>query len=337
MPSTARITSDVDLAQLQEQRRRMQEAERLLSHRWPKLELRLRKERQLLLRQWKSFTVAAIVLVYFALVLFRNLAYYRFRPGPPLKDLGHQLIPEISDNLELVDIPMYFLFALLGGIVLGAFYGHDNPKLAAENKPYFVNSLRRVMVVYAIGHCLRAATYLTTSLPGTAKQCRAGAEELDPPGSIWECFTRTVSVNGNCGDLNFSGHVLLLVMAILFIHEFGPRLWQYQPFGFLDILLTGSAIGLGIAQILLILASRHHYTVDIVIALYTTPMLWHFFDMRFKDLQPDAGAIETELARESTWPRWLRIVHAIASFMLIIVFFFALVIALKGNLKGIAG
>jgi hypothetical protein len=339
--STSSVSSSdatsLDLPLLQEQRRRMQEAERVLSHRFPKLELRLRKERQLLFRQWKSFFIAAIVLVYFALMVFRNLAYYRFRPGPPLKDLGHQFFPEISDNLELVDFPMYFMFALLAFILSGAFIGHDNPKSKSDEKPYFVNALRRVMIVFACGHTLRAATYLSTSLPGTAKQCRKGSDELDPPPTLASCFTRMVSINGNCGDLNFSGHVFLLVMSILFIHQYGPKFWQYEPNGWKDIVLTSFAIGLAVTQIFLILSSRHHYTVDVVVALYTTPMLWHFFDSKMIDLQPDAGAIETELARESTWPRWLRVVHALASLLLVFVFFFALVLALKGNLRGIAG
>ena len=328
---------DLNLPLMQEERRRMQESERLLSTKYPKLELRLRRERQLLFAQWKSLLVAAIVLVYFALVLFRNLAYYRFRPGPPLKDLGHELLPEISDDVEHVDVPMYFLFALLGLVSVGAFVGHDDPHQRADEKPYFVNALRRVMIVFAVGHCLRAATYLSTGLPGTAKQCRMGSAEFDPPKSIQECFTRLVSINGNCGDLNFSGHVFLLVLGILFVRQYGPRMWQYERDGYLDITLCSIAIGLTICQIVLILAARHHYTVDVVVALYTTPMLWHAFHTRMKDLQPDAGAIETELARESTWPKWLRIAHAIGSLMLVLVFVGALALALKGNLKWIVG
>ena len=323
--------------QLQEQRRQNQLTERLLSTKYANLELRLRKERQLLLYQWKSLLSCALFLVYFALVLFRNLAYYRFLPGPVLKDLGHELLPEITDNLELVDIPMYFLLAILASVGMGAFIGHDDPKQRAHEKPYFVNTLRRIMIVFALGHFLRAATYLATSLPGTARQCRVGYEDLDPPRTIAECFTHMVSVNGNCGDLNFSGHVLLMVLGIIFLRQFGPRLWNYEPDGYIDITIRSCAIGLSIVQVILILASRHHYTVDIVLGAYTTPMLWHFFDGYFKDLEPDAGAIETELARESTWPRWLRIVNVIASLVLVLFFVFSLMIAVKGNLKGIIG
>jgi hypothetical protein len=315
----------------------LQESERLLSTRFPKLELRLRRERQLLFKQWKSLLGAAVVLIYLALILFRNIAYYRFRPGPPLKDLGHELVPEMSDNVYHVDVPMYFLFGLIGGVSLGAFVGHDSAKGRAEEKPYFVNALRRVMVIFAVGHMLRAATYLSTGLPGTAKQCRKGSEELDPPKSLAECFTRLVSMNGNCGDLNFSGHVLLLVIGILFVRQYGPKMWQYPRDGFLDIGLCSIAIGLTICQILLILAARHHYTVDVVVALYVTPMLWHAFDSRFKDLQPDPGAIERELARESTWPRWLRFLHAALSLSFVLVLVIALAFAFKGNLKWIAG
>ena len=146
-----------------------------------------------------------------------------------------------------------------------------------------------------------------------------------------------VSVNGNCGDLNFSGHILLFVMGVLFIDHYGPLMWRFERYSKIHLTLICTAVFLGILQSILILASRHHYTVDIVIAVYTAPMLWHYFLRYDMDVSPDLGKIESELARESTWPRWLRISHCILSFMLILFFFIALVITLKGNLKGIAG
>ena len=45
-------------------------------------------------------------------------------------------------------------------------------------------------------------------------------------------------------------------------------------------------------QAILILAARHHYSVDVVVALYTVPLLWSWWGHAFPhDLVPDDARI----------------------------------------------
>ena len=52
------------------------------------------------------------------------------------------------------------------------------------------------------------------------------------------------------------------------------------------------------AQCLLILAARHHYTVDVVVALYTVPLLWSWWSRTFPDdLAPNDARVATFVLR----------------------------------------
>ena len=56
--------------------------------------------------------------------------------------------------------------------------------------------------------------------------------------------------------------------------------------------LCGLCVLLCAAQALLILAARHHYTVDVVVALYTVPLLWSWWGHTFpNDLAPNDARI----------------------------------------------
>jgi hypothetical protein len=302
---------------------------------YPAFKLRLREERQLLLRHSPILMTCSIFLVYFALVVFRNVAYYRFVPAPMLKDLGHEMFTEITTDSDLVDLPMYLFFGVFGITMFGSFVPPSSSS-KLKKKPHFANILTRLMKVYAVGHFLRACTYLSTSLPGTARHCRPGSEKLDPPKSLSECFTRAVAIQGGCGDLNFSGHAMLLCMGTLFVTMYSYKLWDFPFFGTMHVSFISCAVILTLAQYYLILAARHHYTVDIVVATYTTPLLWYWFTGA-DDIVPDENRIRAEILRERKWPIWRRFLSAAGSFAVGIGAFLALVITLKGNLKGLVG
>ena len=52
------------------------------------------------------------------------------------------------------------------------------------------------------------------------------------------------------------------------------------------------ALALAPEQAILILAARHHYSVDVVVALYTVPLLWSWWGHAFPhDLAPDDARI----------------------------------------------
>ena len=68
--------------------------------------LRLREEADLMRRHALTMLSLVFFLVYVALVVFRNFAYYRHVAlQAPLKDLGHQLVPELKGvGLSLIHI-----------------------------------------------------------------------------------------------------------------------------------------------------------------------------------------------------------------------------------------
>jgi hypothetical protein len=303
----------------------------LLAH----LALRMRMEKQLLWRRWKPLLLTSFMLVYFALIVFRNLAFYRFRPDEMLQDLGHDWLPEVSERASgWVDAPMYAVISLLVFCILGSLVPSSGAP-AAKRKPLVVNVVVRFLVVYAVGHTLRAATYLSTALTGTARHCRPGADLSGRPATVGQCFTHMVSVNGNCGDLNFSGHVMLMMLGLGLIDSYGHCMWGwgYHCGRHWALLLLGAALAAG--QVLLIVAARHHYSVDVVVALYTTPMLWYAMRDVTLDLDPDLEEIARDVQREAGWPVWRQVLHHASTIALALFITSCLWATMKGNLKGL--
>eukprot|EP01065_Artemidia_motanka_P025747 TRINITY_DN30712_c0_g1_i1.p1 TRINITY_DN30712_c0_g1~~TRINITY_DN30712_c0_g1_i1.p1 ORF type:complete len:365 (+),score=36.45 TRINITY_DN30712_c0_g1_i1:50-1144(+) len=297
-------------------------------------ELRFRSEAQLLQRQAVPLFVSLAGLIYFALMVFRNLAYYRYRTvaanATRLHDVGHDIFPELAASKEsLADIPIHVYFGLLGVTLLAALRPSDT-----VNRPYLANVTRRVLQFWLIGHCLRALTYLATTLPGSADHCMPGAH-MDPPTSVGSCFTRLASVNGNCGDLIFSGHMLLMWMGMCILWTYGDGAWGLERLGIGHKLLLCLGLAFVIAQACMILAARHHYSVDVVVASYTTPLLWHFHGtvLLKEDMEVDVIRLRRQLELERTWPRWRHVLRGIGVFVGACAALLVGWTVMKGNLK----
>jgi len=207
-----------------------------------------------------------------------------------------------------------------------------SPLLANAPKPYFANVMMVFLQTYAIGHFLRALTYLSTALPGSAKHCRPWSHELDPPKSVAECFTRVTSMYGSCGDLNFSGHALLMCLSTLFVNDYARRLWP-QLTGLQHTGLVALAVALLLVQYVTILGARHHYTVDIVLASMVTPLLWHHVHTRFRAHRalPDYSQILAEIERERHQSVLRRVASALLGVAVGAASLFALILVMKGN------
>eukprot|EP01062_Namystynia_karyoxenos_P079931 TRINITY_DN8526_c0_g1_i1.p1 TRINITY_DN8526_c0_g1~~TRINITY_DN8526_c0_g1_i1.p1 ORF type:complete len:417 (+),score=135.90 TRINITY_DN8526_c0_g1_i1:94-1251(+) len=297
-----------------------------------RVEMRLRCEVNLLRRQVVVILVCLVVLIYGALIVFRNLAFYRYKVGERLRDAGHDLFPELPKSKEkLSDLPMYFYYVLLGTTLLSTL----RPSAPGDApRPYLANIGRRVLQVYCTGHVMRACTYLVTSVPGSADHCLPGAD-LDPPSSIGECFTRMSSVNGNCGDLIFSGHMLLMWMGMCFLWTYGAGAWGVERLGRAHVGILALGMAITIVQACMILAARHHYTVDVVVATYTTPLLWHFHNTTVlpSDFEPDLDAVHAQVEKEAGWPRWRHAVRWLMVAVIVLLSGLVLWTIMKGNLK----
>ena len=264
-------------------------------------EFRFREEMDLLSRQWRSILGSIFVLIYLVLIVFLNLAFYRYEPletGGRLKDLGYELIPELSDEYEaVVDLPLTFIYVIMGLVVFGTFRtcfpcrrGTFKPEY--DQVPYVVNMVRRFGLTYAFGHSFRALTYLVTTVPGGNERCLSYAAMKKYKPSFAECFYRTADVNYNCGDLMFSGHLLLCVLALCIINRYQTKAFGWSKRASECYIAFG--VILTIWEVTMIISARHHYTSDCVVALYFTPTWWFCFEyFNPHDLTPDREHIAT--------------------------------------------
>ncbi|KAK6120306.1 hypothetical protein DH2020_045997 [Rehmannia glutinosa] len=78
-----------------------------------------------------------------------------------------------------------------------------------------------------------------------------------------------------CGDLIFSSHMIFSLVFVRTYHKYGTRSFIKQ--------LAWLAV---VIQSLLIVASRKHYTVDVVVAWYTVNLVVFFIDKKLPEL-PD--------------------------------------------------
>jgi len=310
-----------------------------------------------------------VLLIYGALVVFRNLAFYRYVPGNRLKDLGFDIFPEMpAAGVPHTDDPIIIMLVLVGFVLLGALLGPDKTRKVRQSitssklvrycqpesdsdfivagimeshqtdeHPYLANIIRRMSCAYSIGHILRAMTYLATSLPGSAEHCLPGAES-NPPKSISECFYRMSSVNGTCGDLIFSGHMLYMWLALCCIQKYGAKCWGIVQHGRFHLSLLFLGFVLLVIQGINVVMSRHHYSVDVIVASYTTPMLFHFYNtvIQPNEYQVDFEAVEKEIAEYRTCSPWKKLLINLRILALLALFVFLLMIVIHGNFKWIS-
>ena len=85
-----------------------------------------------------------------------------------------------------------------------------------------------------------------------------------------------------CNDFRVSGHMFQVIIFTCTIWHFADRVFYKTLYAWIAKLLMLATV---IAQFFLIIASRNHYTVDVVVSSYTAPMLWVCFDRYYKDIQ----------------------------------------------------
>ncbi|OEL36012.1 Phosphatidylinositol:ceramide inositolphosphotransferase [Dichanthelium oligosanthes] len=102
---------------------------------------------------------------------------------------------------------------------------------------------------------------------------------LPPPNSVLEVllinFPRGVLFG--CGDLIFSSHMIFTLVFVRTYHKYGSK-------RFIKFLAWFMAI----IQSLLIIASRKHYSVDVVVAWYTVNLVVFFVDNKLPGLDISA-------------------------------------------------
>jgi hypothetical protein len=179
---------------------------------------------------------------------------------------------------------------------------------------YLGNYFNRYVIVLIVGHFLRFLSYIFTVVPGPSYHCRPDFVQPDTgvtymgllPTTIhsiaFPSATDLASINLNCGDLVFSGHMFTNVLSYYYFAVYSRQIFIKE--GLLsaearNVLLAVNTFCLcGCA--VCILASRQHYTVDLIIATYIGFLLPYWFDQKWplKDIDPYADEQAVQIKEE---------------------------------------
>ncbi|KAF4650689.1 hypothetical protein FOL47_000968 [Perkinsus chesapeaki] len=207
---------------------------------------------------WPWFVVALLLLLIHALAVgLVSLLEFRYnllgKQSDVLVDFGHMLVPAV-EVYPAGGICTWLLVLLMTWSV-----GSLTVVTIMRPRPgiTIIGILWRTVFVCALAFNLRSISFLVTLLPAPWPECQD------------DVFSLIHSTSG-CGDLIFSGHTLCGMACLLAVAHYSTN-WIIN--------IPGWVLFLG--EIVAILAERAHYSVDIVVALFTTPMLWicfyHFF------------------------------------------------------------
>ncbi|KAL6865129.1 hypothetical protein ACP4OV_016280 [Aristida adscensionis] len=227
-------------------------------------------ELKILSEKWRLL-LAGIVFQYIHGLAARGV-HYLHRPGPTLQDLGFMILPELGKERGYISETL-FTFVFLS-FVLWTFH----PFILQSKRFYTVLIWRRVLAFLCASQFLRIITFYSTQLPGPNYHCREGSPlaRLPPPQNVAEVllinFPRGVIYG--CGDLIFSSHMIFTLVFVI----------TYQKYGSIRFVKM-LAWCVAIAQSLLIIASRKHYSVDVVVAWYTVNLVVFFLDKKLTGIK----------------------------------------------------
>ncbi|XP_030524349.1 phosphatidylinositol:ceramide inositolphosphotransferase 1 [Rhodamnia argentea] len=244
---------------------------------WRKICAEVSIEIPLLAESWK-YLLGGLVFQYIHGLAARGV-HYLHRPGPILQDIGFLFIPELGRDKGYISEALFT--CIFCSFALWTFH----PFICQNKKIYTVLMWCRVLAYLVASQVLRIVTFYSTQLPGPNYHCREGSElaTLPPPRSVLEVvfinFPRGILYG--CGDLIFSSHMIFTLVFVNTYQKHGTKRFIKQ-FAWL----------LAVVQSLLIIASRKHYTVDIVVAWYTVNLLVFCLDRKLPEM-PDRSMAAT--------------------------------------------
>ncbi|KAK9693573.1 hypothetical protein K7432_013863 [Basidiobolus ranarum] len=164
----------------------------------------------------------------------------------PLADLGFSTMPSLQHewipDVFVVSLATFTLVSLL---------------LSAEAWIDAIVIFRRFCWLTGTLYLLRSVTIIVTTLP-----CPRGCEPIVSQNFkefLWNGCLLMFGVQKTCSDNIFSGHTMILVSSMLMWQVYGKNAWL-KLYSIIHCLVG----------IITIVATRMHYTVDIVIAILLT-------------------------------------------------------------------
>lgn len=219
-----------------------------------------------------------------------NVAYYMHIQREPLADLGFALLPQLTPAQQPISEVVFFTL-FLSTIAFALFYPWldlSRQHLSASKRLYTTLIAARFLAVAALAQALRIVSFLVTSLPGPNYHCRPNSKHYDPPTGLYDIFTSQDPFT-HCGDLVFSSHTIFAVLCVLTWNKYANLSLLQRLASVLFLPVIG----------LLIIAARKHYTLDVVVAWYTVPLLWIAHEKYYPDtIPPELSSTETFAAEE---------------------------------------
>ncbi|XP_047332095.1 phosphatidylinositol:ceramide inositolphosphotransferase 1-like [Impatiens glandulifera] len=241
---------------------------------WKRVCAEITTEISLLQENWK-YLLAGILCQYIHGVAARGV-HYLHRPGPILQDVGFYLLPELGQDKA------YISEAVFNSVFISFFLWTFHPFIFKSKKIYTVLIWCRVLAFLVFSQMLRIFTFYSTQLPGPNYHCHVGSKlaTLPPPKNALEVLVLIPSgILYGCGDLIFSSHMIFSLVFVRTYQKYGTRRFIKQC-AWLTVVI----------QSLLIVASRKHYTVDVVVAWYTVNLVVFFLDNKLPELPDRTGA-----------------------------------------------
>lgn len=257
---------------------------------WRRIRLEFTIELPLLRDRYKTIVFGACF--QYVHGIFTQLAHRMHRPQQHiLHDLGFDYLPELGLVNEWVSEVIFS--SLFISFMLWSF----SPFVFTRKRFYTAVLFSRLLVVLVICQSLRIISFTVTQLPAPNYHCHLGQATAvrEWPEHWWEHMIvnlRRQTTHG-CGDLLFSSHVTFTLVGTLTYNEYGSS-WLMKA-----IVWTLTAV-----LSVLIVASRKHYSVDVVVAWYAVPLVFWMMHRRWTTRRPPADewphrpliAQETELA-----------------------------------------
>lgn len=179
----------------------------------------------------------ALYLASVKLVSYQGKEFYSDRIEPKVYDISHKYLPKyMGDQKKYKDC----IFIILG-VVLVVF--------GKEKKFEIVEKIVGLFITIVLMRCI---TTSCTILPKTTRQCQDNQDDLLTTFGIGK---------GNCYDLIFSGHFALGFIITLVFFEY--KLISILFLIFFNIINAG-----------LILTTRSHYTIDIIVSFLATMFVY---------------------------------------------------------------
>ena len=195
----------------------------------------------------------------------RGVAAYSGGGGAPLRDVLHDVLPNVQAWRSLPEVLHLLPVLALGAAVLRT----------ADQRA--LDALRVFLWCHAALLTTRALSFSSTLLPDASQQCRAAA---------------VTGWLGGCHDLIFSGHVTIMSLAALVLQHF------------FTVRATSRALlwGAHAAVCGLVIACRNHYSVDVLLAVVLSAAVFGAFTRHPRLLALSAAAPHHALLRDVT--RW---------------------------------